>query len=88
MLEGFSDKSAQAVATLAYCEKPGQQPLIFQGRADGEIVRPRGTTKFGWHCAFECKSTGLTYAETEEAGELKISHLRSAIEDLVEYLSR
>ena len=34
MLAGFEDKSAQAVCTFAYCEGPGHEPLIFQGRTD------------------------------------------------------
>ncbi len=34
MLAGFTDKSAQAVCTFAYCEGPGHEPIIFQGRTD------------------------------------------------------
>jgi inosine triphosphate pyrophosphatase len=34
MLAGFPDKSAQAVGTFAYCEGPGHEPIIFQGRTD------------------------------------------------------
>jgi inosine triphosphate pyrophosphatase len=34
MLTGFPDKSAQAVGTFAYCEGPGHEPIIFQGRTD------------------------------------------------------
>lgn len=34
MLAGFEDKSAQAVATFAYSEGPGHEPIIFQGRTD------------------------------------------------------
>lgn len=34
MLAGFEDKSAQAVATFAYCEGPGHEPVVFQGRTD------------------------------------------------------
>lgn len=34
MLAGFPDKSAQAVCTFAYCEGPGHEPIIFQGRTD------------------------------------------------------
>lgn len=32
LLAGFEDKSAQAVCTFAYCEGPGKDVLIFQGR--------------------------------------------------------
>ena len=34
LLAGFPDKSAQAVCTFAYCEGPGHEPIIFQGRTD------------------------------------------------------
>lgn len=47
MLVGFEDKSAQAVCTFAYCEGPGHEPIIFQGRTSGKIVPARGPTTFG-----------------------------------------
>ncbi|TVY33865.1 Inosine triphosphate pyrophosphatase [Lachnellula subtilissima] len=53
LLAGFPDKSAQAVCTFAYCEGPGHEPIIFQGRTDGKIVPPRGPTNFGWDPIFE-----------------------------------
>jgi hypothetical protein len=34
MLDGFEDKSVQAVATFAYSEGPGHEPILFQGRTD------------------------------------------------------
>ncbi len=47
LLAGFEDKSAQAVCTFGYCEGPGCEVLIFQGRTDGKIVEARGKTDFG-----------------------------------------
>jgi inosine triphosphate pyrophosphatase len=47
MLEDFEDKSAQAVCTFAYCEGPGHEPVLFQGRTDGKLVPSRGSTVFG-----------------------------------------
>jgi inosine/xanthosine triphosphate pyrophosphatase family protein len=32
MLAAYSDKSAVSVCTFAYCEGPGHEPIIFQGR--------------------------------------------------------
>ncbi len=37
MLDGFEDKSAQAIATFAYSEGPGHEPILFQGRTDVRI---------------------------------------------------
>lgn len=34
MLDGFEDKSAQAVCTFGYSEGPGHEPILFQGRTD------------------------------------------------------
>jgi inosine triphosphate pyrophosphatase len=47
MLSGFDDKSAQAVCTFGYCEGPGHEALLFQGRTDGKLVESRGSTVFG-----------------------------------------
>lgn len=47
LLDGFEDKSAQAVCTFAYCEGPGHEPIVFQGRTAGKIVACRGPTDFG-----------------------------------------
>lgn len=34
MLEGFGDKSAVALCTFGYCEGPGHEPIIFEGRTN------------------------------------------------------
>lgn len=47
MLSGFDDKSAQAICTFGYCEGPGHEPVLFQGRTDGTLVESRGSTAFG-----------------------------------------
>lgn len=53
MLSGFEDKSAQAVCTFAYCEGPGHEPVLFQGRTEGKLVESRGPTVFGKYKALE-----------------------------------
>lgn len=57
LLAGFEDKSAQAVCTFAYCEGPGCEPIVFQGRTNGRIVEARGPTDFG---GFECDLEAAT----------------------------
>lgn len=32
MLDGFDDRTAEAVCTFAFCPAPGAEPIIFQGR--------------------------------------------------------
>ncbi|PQE11962.1 inosine triphosphate pyrophosphatase protein [Rutstroemia sp. NJR-2017a BVV2] len=84
MLAGFEDKSAQAVCTFAYCEGPGHEPIIFQGRTDGKIVPARGPSNFGWDPIFEYD--GKTYAEMEKVEKNKISHRFRALEKLKTWL--
>ncbi|OJD39023.1 ham1 family protein [Diplodia corticola] len=84
MLDGFEDKSAQAVCTFAYCEGPGSEPILFQGRTDGKIVPSRGPTNFGWDSTFEYE--GQTYAEMPKVEKNKISHRGKALEKLKEWL--
>lgn len=34
MLDGFEDRTAEAVCTFAFCRGPGEEPIIFQGRTE------------------------------------------------------
>lgn len=70
LLAGFPDKSAQAICTFAYCEGPGHEPIIFQGRTNvsvlkpflgtsshitkGKIVPARGPSNFGMFQGLQC----------------------------------
>ncbi|GIZ47116.1 hypothetical protein CKM354_001021600 [Cercospora kikuchii] len=86
LLAGFEDKSAQAVCTFAYCEGPGKDPIVFQGRTAGKIVPCRGPTDFGWDACFEYE--GQTYAEMPKVEKNKISHRGKALEKLTEWLKQ
>ena len=46
MVQNFSDHSAYAMCTFAYCE-PGNSPILFKGITNGTIVPPRGDNNFG-----------------------------------------
>lgn len=52
MLVGFESKAATAICTFAYSAGPGSEPLIFEGRTEGQIVPARGATRFGWDPVF------------------------------------
>ncbi|KAK3713897.1 nucleoside triphosphate pyrophosphohydrolase ham1 [Vermiconidia calcicola] len=86
LLAGFDDKSAQAVCTFGYCEGPGHEVIIFQGRTHGKIVEARGPTNFGWDACFEYE--GQTYAEMRGDEKNKISHRGKALEKLKEWLKQ
>lgn len=61
MLVGFPSKKATAICTFAYSAGPGSEPLIFEGRTEGQIVEARGTTKFGWDPIFLPDGFETTY---------------------------
>jgi inosine triphosphate pyrophosphatase len=61
LLVGFPTKEAWALCTFAYSAGPGTEPILFEGRTDGNIVPARGSSQFGWDAAFEPVGTGKTY---------------------------
>lgn len=77
MLSAYSDKSATAVCTFAYCGGPGEEALLFQGRTEGKIVPARGPGTFGWDAVFEYE--GQTYAEMEKERKVSASPFASAV---------
>ncbi|KAJ7026704.1 inosine triphosphate pyrophosphatase-like protein [Mycena alexandri] len=86
LLVGFPTKAAWALCTFAYSAGPGSDPILFEGRTDGSIVRARGPGVFGWDAVFEPAGTGLTYAEMPADQKNKLSHRYKALEKLREYL--
>ncbi|KAL8725404.1 MAG: hypothetical protein Q9166_007381 [cf. Caloplaca sp. 2 TL-2023] len=84
LLAAYEDKSAEAVCTLAYCEGPGHEPLIFEGRVQGKIVPARGPPNFGWDPIFEYM--GETYAKMDKAKKNELSHRCLALAKLKDWL--
>lgn len=52
ILAAYSDKSATAVCTLAFCPAPHADPVLFTGRCEGVIVAPMEGRGFGWDSIF------------------------------------
>ncbi|KAF4212350.1 hypothetical protein CNMCM5878_001283 [Aspergillus fumigatiaffinis] len=84
MLDSFEDRSAEAVCTFAFCRGPGEEPILFQGRTEGIIVRPRGPLNFGWDPIFE--HNGMTYAEMDKEEKNRVSHRYKALAKLKQWL--
>ncbi len=84
LLDGFVDKTAKAIALVAYCE-PGKEPILFEGVVDGTIVMPRGS-RFAWDPIFMPKGYDKTYAEMTVEEKNMISHRKKAMEKFAEYL--
>ncbi|KAF5560637.1 Ham1 family [Fusarium phyllophilum] len=87
LLAGFSDKTAEAVATIGYCQGPGHEPMLFQGRIDGTIVPARGVMRYGWQTCFQPDGMGLTLAEMPDEEKHKISHLGIALQKFTTWLN-
>ncbi|KRX09239.1 hypothetical protein PPERSA_05908 [Pseudocohnilembus persalinus] len=90
MLDSYQDKTGYAQCIIAYMKQEFSEPLVFVGKVDGSIVRPRqkeGEKAFGWDPIFEPKeSNGKTFAEMEKSEKNLISHRGRAVEKLVQYL--
>ncbi|CAE6412987.1 unnamed protein product [Rhizoctonia solani] len=87
MLDGFETRAAFAQCNFAYSKGPGFEPIVFEGRTEGQIVPPRGPSKFGWDPVFEpLEGEGKTYAEMSSEAKNKISHRFRSLEKLRNYL--
>lgn len=81
LLNGFEDKTAEAVCTFAYYSGEEQaEVILFQGRTKGVIVSPRGSRDFGWDPCFQPLGYNTTYAEMAKADKNKISHRFKALD--------
>lgn len=84
MLQEFPDKSGTAECRIAL-KTPGNEPIIFTGICEGNIVPPRGQTNFGWDPIFEPKEQNQTFAEMPMEAKNEISHRGHAMKQLLEY---
>ncbi|KAJ5119077.1 uncharacterized protein N7443_008006 [Penicillium atrosanguineum] len=86
ILDGFEDRTAEAICTFAFCRGPGAKPILFQGKTKGVIVRPRGPTNFGWDPIFEYDGRA-TFAEMKQEEKNLISHGYKALVKLQQWLA-
>jgi len=87
MLHGFEDKSAYAMCTFGYSEGPGKDISVFCGKCPGEIVSPRGSTKFGWDPCFQPDDFNETFAEMQPSVKNSISHRARALDKLKSFFT-
>lgn len=86
VLNQFEDKSAYALCIFAYCKGSDHEPIIFEGRCDGQIVSPRGPSRFGWDPIFEPVLVGKTFAEMSKEEKNSVSHRSKAFQKLHDFL--
>jgi inosine triphosphate pyrophosphatase len=82
MLDGFEDKTGYAQCIFAFAKGDGSEPQVFVGQTPGTIVRPRGSTDFGWDPIFQPDGFDETYAEMNKDRKNTISHRFRALDKL------
>lgn len=86
LLENLADvpapRTARFVCAMALA-RPGREPLVVEGRAEGEIIAERrGTNGFGYDPVF-LYGTGKTFAEMNEDEKNAVSHRKNAAKALL-----
>ncbi len=85
MLDGFSDRGAEAVSVLAVA-RPGDREadvIVAEGRVSGSIaLHPRGEGGFGWDVLFVPEGETRTFAEMSEERKNSCSHRARAFLEL------
>lgn len=86
LLENLADvpapRTARFVCAMALA-RPGREPLVVEGRAEGEIIAERrGENGFGYDPVF-LYGTGKTFAEMNEDEKNAVSHRKNAAKALL-----
>ncbi len=91
MLDGFSDRGAEAVSVLAVA-RPGEREedvIVAEGRARGSIApHPLGENGFGWDVLFVPEGETRTFAQMSLEEKNARSHRARAFAALRERLTR
>ena len=92
MLEGFEDKSAKAMCTIAYTDGVGSEVHLFQGITEGCIVEPLGDGGFGWDGIFapsmdKDEVQGRSYAQMTKVEKNAISHRYKAVQKFQNFMN-
>ena len=87
----FDDHSAYAQSIFGLQKGENEEPNLFIGKTEGEIVFPRGQKNFGllgWDPCFKPNCSNKTYAEMEEYEKNKISHRGKSSKALIDWLKK
>lgn len=86
MLNAFSDKTGYAQCILGMRKDKLEEPKLFIGRTQGEIVPPRGPNNFGWDPIFQPQGYAQTYAEMAKEEKNQISHRGKAVQEMIQWI--
>ncbi len=83
LMEGVEDRKAMFRSAIAYCDSEAEAPVVFEGRAEGEVtVNERsgsGKSGFGFDPIFRPSGSIKTFAEMTIEEKNSFSHRASAI---------
>ena len=87
----FDDHSAYAQSIFGLQKGENEEPNLFIGKTEGEIVFPRGQKNFGllgWDPCFKPNCSNKTYAEMEEDEKNKISHRGKSTKAMIDWIKQ
>ena len=84
----FDDHSAYAQSIYGLQKNEKEEPKLFIGKTDGEIVSPRGGNNFGWDPCFKPSCSKKTFAEMDDNEKNKISHRGKSTRAMINFLKK
>ena len=84
----FDDHSAYAQSIYGLQKNEKEEPKLFIGKTDGEIVSPRGDNNFGWDPCFKPSCSKKTFAEMDDNEKNKISHRGKSSKAMIDWLKQ
>ena len=84
----FEDHSAVAQSIYGLQKNEKEEPHLFVGRTEGEIVEPKGDNNFGWDPCFKPSCSKNTYAQMDEKEKNKISHRGKSTKAMINWIKK
>ena len=84
----FDDHSAYAQSIYGLQKNEKEEPKLFIGKTEGEIVPPEGDNNFGWDPCFKPSCSEKTFAEMNENEKNKISHRGKSTRAMINWLKK
>ena len=84
----FDDHSAYAQSIYGLQKNENEEPHLFIGKTNGEIVSPKGDNNFGWDPCFKPNCSKKTYAQMDENEKNKISHRGKSTKAMINWLKK
>ena len=84
----FDDHSAYAQSIYGLQKNEKEEPQLFIGKTEGEIVAPKGDNNFGWDPCLKPSCSDKTFAEMEEKEKNRISHRGKSTKAMINWLKK